>query len=160
MRRRRRSLSDRLDVQWCWKPIIILKCKVEKLKYSQWKLLIGIWMFQKWTPKSNQISNVLFTAGPKARTLLFFVVKVSQVGSIFGRFKYNKHSSWMFLPFSITNLLCTRSQALCSENWIYLVHLEYWIHWYKSGVIEIRDKRNKLLVYCHQYIFGGKYDLI
>ena len=28
------------------------------------------------------------------------------------------------------------------------------------GVIEIRDKRCKLLMYCHQYSFGGKYDLI
>ena len=35
-------------------------------------------MFQKWIPKSNQTSNVLFTAGPKARTLQFFVVEVAK----------------------------------------------------------------------------------
>ena len=30
----------------------------------------------------------------------------------------------------------------------------------QPGVIEIRDKRYKLLMHCHQYFFGGKYDLI
>ena len=35
-------------------------------------------MFQKWIPKSNQTSNILFTAGPKARTLHFFLVKVAK----------------------------------------------------------------------------------
>ena len=29
-----------------------------------------------------------------------------------------------------------------------------------TGAIETRDKRYKLLMYCHQYFFGGKYDLI
>lgn len=29
-----------------------------------------------------------------------------------------------------------------------------------SGVIEIREKQYKSLMYCHQYFFGGKYDLI
>ena len=28
------------------------------------------------------------------------------------------------------------------------------------GVIEIRDKGYKSLMHCHQYFFGGKYDLI
>ena len=35
-------------------------------------------MFLKWTPKSNQKYNVLFTAGPEASMLLFFVAKVAK----------------------------------------------------------------------------------